>query len=308
VYAIKTIKEIADEVGVSKQAVFKRINKEPLKSTLASLDGGIITSSGNKKIYLSDSAEDIIKRAFMEASPIHIPYSSISPEADFVKVDSINKKDTSELDTGQLKGAVDLLKHQLEIKDRQLSEKDDQLRSKDDQIRFKDEQIKELQQSVKTLSEGLNYIHKLVVKKFYKLLRQPFKTSTVNMRDKKPVYEPLILESQVTDEIEEHKEVEKHKKYEALEAYKVSEDFRSIKEPEVLKEVEEIVQPDEYEVYEKLEEKRAAQRPEDFYKPEKYYQPEFLNEPAISPIDRTATVATSPVEDSFDFDFSFLRR
>ena len=34
---IKTIREIADEIGVSKQAVFKKINRPPLSTELTGL-------------------------------------------------------------------------------------------------------------------------------------------------------------------------------------------------------------------------------------------------------------------------------
>lgn len=55
----KTIKEIADEIGVSKQAIFKRIKREPLST---SLQGLMVTVDG--RLMVSVDGEKLIKQAF----------------------------------------------------------------------------------------------------------------------------------------------------------------------------------------------------------------------------------------------------
>lgn len=56
---IKTIREIADEIGVSKQAVFKKINRQPLSTELMGL-----TATVDGRLMVSVDGEMLIKRAF----------------------------------------------------------------------------------------------------------------------------------------------------------------------------------------------------------------------------------------------------
>lgn len=56
---IKTIREIADEIGVSKQAVFKKISRQPLSTELIGL-----TSTVDGRLMVSVDGERLIKQAF----------------------------------------------------------------------------------------------------------------------------------------------------------------------------------------------------------------------------------------------------
>jgi predicted transcriptional regulator len=56
---MKTIREIAGEIGVSKQAVEKRISREPLRTLIQAY----IDKRGNTK-YISAEGEKLIKAAF----------------------------------------------------------------------------------------------------------------------------------------------------------------------------------------------------------------------------------------------------
>ena len=56
---IKTIREIAEEIGVSKQAVFKKINRQPLSTELMGL-----TSTFGGRLMVSVDGEKLIKQAF----------------------------------------------------------------------------------------------------------------------------------------------------------------------------------------------------------------------------------------------------
>ena len=55
----KTIRQIADEIGVSKQAVQQKINKKPLSASLQSL-----STKDNGIIYIHIDGEALIKSAF----------------------------------------------------------------------------------------------------------------------------------------------------------------------------------------------------------------------------------------------------
>jgi len=60
---MKTIKQIADEIGVSKQAVFYRIKRPPLSNALQSF-----TSKLDGSLMVSFDGEKIIKQAFEEST------------------------------------------------------------------------------------------------------------------------------------------------------------------------------------------------------------------------------------------------
>ena len=55
----KTVREIAEEIGVSKQAVFKKINRQPLSTKLEGL-----TSTVDGRLMVSVDGEKLIKEAF----------------------------------------------------------------------------------------------------------------------------------------------------------------------------------------------------------------------------------------------------
>ena len=193
--AIKTIKEIAQEVGVSKQAVFKRMSKEPLKSALASLDNGIITSESNK-IYLSDSAVDLLKSAFWEKYAIKDvkkkPAGTYSgPSTFFMSENTLSTPEEAHVKApvvlqqepprrlAEEQDLINLLTNQLQVKDQQLKEKDEQ-------IQAKDKQIGEILKTVNELADVLKRIHAFMAKMSDETLRQPPQTTIVN----EPVIEP----------------------------------------------------------------------------------------------------------------------
>lgn len=70
----KTIKEIADEIGVSKQAVYKRF-----KGKLATVCAPY-TEIRYGVVYLSEQAENIIKQDFAKSNGAHTECSVCAPE------------------------------------------------------------------------------------------------------------------------------------------------------------------------------------------------------------------------------------
>jgi len=95
---MKTIKEIADEIGVTKQAIFYRIGKPPLLQALKPL-----VSRENGVLMVSNEAEKLIKQAF----DVH---STAQKPSKFEKV------------TELLYGTTDALIAQLEQKDKQIAD------------------------------------------------------------------------------------------------------------------------------------------------------------------------------------------
>ena len=61
---MKTIRQIADEIGVSKQAVFKKIKREPLSTSLQGL-----TTTVDGRLMVEVDGEKLIKQAFSEIIP-----------------------------------------------------------------------------------------------------------------------------------------------------------------------------------------------------------------------------------------------
>ena len=99
---MKTIREIADEIGVSKQAVFKKIKREPLSTSLRGL-----TSTVDGRLTVSVDGEKLIKQAFSAGTPStnHQPVDGV--------VDGI---------IAVLQATIDTLQGQLEVKDRQIEQ------------------------------------------------------------------------------------------------------------------------------------------------------------------------------------------
>ncbi len=100
---MKTIRQIADDLGVTKQAVFKRIKKEPLST---GLQGLMVTVDG--RLMVTVDGEKLIKQAFSA--------NILSTE-----VGGVDDNRLTEVDGG-LTAMIELMKQQLEIKDKQIEQ------------------------------------------------------------------------------------------------------------------------------------------------------------------------------------------
>ena len=121
----KTIKQIAEEIGVSRQAVYKKIKTEPLSTSLQGL-----TALVDSRLTVSVDGEKLIKQAFLQEKPSTSVNQAVN-QVDSL-VDSLSTKLT-EVD-GQknsiisvLQTTIDTLQGQLEVKDHQLATKDKQI-------------------------------------------------------------------------------------------------------------------------------------------------------------------------------------
>ena len=121
---MKTIKVLASEIGVTKQAIFQRMKKEPLASGLSDL-----TTKIDNTVYVYPKGEELIKKQFNK------------------KQSSFNNDDDLNADyrlTEVIQGNLDFLKEQLVRKDRQLDILSLHISIKNRQIENLGKQIKDL--------------------------------------------------------------------------------------------------------------------------------------------------------------------
>jgi len=112
---LKTIKQIADEIGVTKQAVQKRISREPLYT---SIQPCLQTKGGTK--YIDEIGENLIKQAFKKILP-----TTVSIDNTDMSIDKNHGEDNT---------FCQILKAELDAKNKQLAEKDKQLAEQAKQI------------------------------------------------------------------------------------------------------------------------------------------------------------------------------
>ena len=130
---MKTIAEIAEEIGVSRQAIHLKIKQEPLSSALQNF-----TSRNGKVIMFDDKGIDLIKSTF--------PKEKMSSTSQ--KMLDIHDKliDTLQQQINSLNEQNTVLQNQLNVKDRQLENKDTQ--------------IEELTATIKLQAESINHDRK----------------------------------------------------------------------------------------------------------------------------------------------------
>lgn len=121
---MKTIRQIADEIGVSKQAVFKKIKREPLSTSLQGL-----TATVDGRLMVEVDGEKLIKQAFSEIVPSTTDNQLTGTVDGLVDglVDGASTKNaekTTEVDgvISVLQATIDALQGQLEVKDQQIAE------------------------------------------------------------------------------------------------------------------------------------------------------------------------------------------
>ena len=117
---MKTIRQIADEIGVSKQAVFKKIKREPLSTSLQGL-----TATVDGRLMVEVDGEKLIKQAFSEIAPSTTDNQLTGMVDGMVDGASTkNAEKTAEVDgvISVLQATIDTLQGQLEVKDRQIEQ------------------------------------------------------------------------------------------------------------------------------------------------------------------------------------------
>ena len=122
----KTVSEIAEILGVSRQAVNNRVKALAPEDTQKNEKGvTVVTRSGLIKL------EEIYKKTIFEDEPVS---------------DDVKQRELMEILVDEKNSEIVRLYEQLKAKDEQLAKKDEQLRVKDVQIAEKDKQIDQQQQ------------------------------------------------------------------------------------------------------------------------------------------------------------------
>ena len=122
----KTVSEIAEILGVSRQAVNNRVKALAPEDTKKNEKGvTVVTRSGLIKL------EEIYKKTIFEDEPVR---------------DDVKQRELMEILVDEKNAEIVRLYEQLKAKDEQLAKKDEQLRVKDVQIAEKDKQLDQQQQ------------------------------------------------------------------------------------------------------------------------------------------------------------------
>ena len=102
---MKTLKQIADEIGVTKQAVFYRIKKPPLSNALRSLmskENGVLTVNFDGETLIKSAFDDKTVKMFDDKEPSK---ENTSFDGEIIKI---------------LQETISTLRGELEIKNRQI--------------------------------------------------------------------------------------------------------------------------------------------------------------------------------------------
>lgn len=139
----KTIKQLAEELGVSKQAIQKRLTREPLRSSVAPY---ISTVGGTK--YIEVVGENLIKSAFQ-----HTSLDTASIDTGIDKTAASTPLSIGE--TGEFASIIAVLQDTINALQKQMDTKDEQISSQQDLLAAKDEQIGQLTAALQQQTSAL---------------------------------------------------------------------------------------------------------------------------------------------------------
>lgn len=122
----KTIKQIASELNVSKQAVWQRVKRN--KELFLLLETHAQNVNGT--MYVDKTIEQLIKKMYLEHPPVNIDKT---PASDETNIDEISKTDETKELIKTLQNTVESLKQQLTVKDGQIDELTSMLKTSQEQ-------------------------------------------------------------------------------------------------------------------------------------------------------------------------------
>ena len=158
----KTIRQIADEIGVTRQAIYKKFK---FNSAVAN-SIKIHSFKVDRVKYYTAEGEKIIKSMFTDNSNTSQSTVNLSTEQLTDKLTSDN------LTTNQVDKLSEFFFAQLTAKDKQIEEKDRQLLEKDHQLAEKDKQIAMLMEQSNNLTQALQAAQALAAADKKQLLLQ----------------------------------------------------------------------------------------------------------------------------------------
>lgn len=122
----KTIKQIASELNVSKQAVWQRVKRNQELFSLLETHAQNV----NGTMYVDKTIEQLIKKMYLEHPPVNIDKT---PASDETNIDEISKTDETKELIKTLQNTVESLKQQLTVKDGQIDELTSMLKTSQEQ-------------------------------------------------------------------------------------------------------------------------------------------------------------------------------
>ena len=122
----RTIKQIASELNVSKQAVWQRVKRNQELFSLLETH----TKNVNGTMYVDETIEQLIKKMYLEHPPVNIDKT---PASDATNIDEISKTDETKELIKTLQNTVESLKQQLTVKDGQIDELTSMLKTSQEQ-------------------------------------------------------------------------------------------------------------------------------------------------------------------------------
>ena len=158
---LKTIKELADELGVSKQTIRNKIDKDFREKFVQT-----IKIKGNNTLVINNAGYSLLKKALQNdtAQTAKALQNDTAQTAKTLQNDTAQTAKTLQNDTAQTK-LICFLEEQLDKKEQQLSVKDKQLENKDTQIsqmqNLLDQQQRLALQDKKLLEEYKSEINEL---------------------------------------------------------------------------------------------------------------------------------------------------
>lgn len=135
---MKTIKQIANEIGVSRQAVHKKIKQEPLSTSLQKF-----MSTVGKTVYIEVDGECLIKSAFAKDD-----LSTLSNES----VDKVDKK-VDEVDSLSTK-FIENLQEQIKLLSEQNKDLKDELKQEREHNRQQAERFADISEKLAELTRN----------------------------------------------------------------------------------------------------------------------------------------------------------
>ena len=122
----RTIKQIASELNVSKQAVWQRVKRNQELFSLLETHAKNV----NGTMYVDETIEQLIKKMYLEHPPVNIDKT---PASDATNIDEISKTDETKELIKTLQNTVESLKQQLTVKDGQIDELTSMLKTSQEQ-------------------------------------------------------------------------------------------------------------------------------------------------------------------------------
>ncbi len=111
---MKTIRQIADEIGVSKQAVFKKMKRQPLSTSLQGL-----TTTVDGRLMVSVDGEKLIKQAFSICEPSTTD-NQLTVEVDGLVDESSTKLEEKNAEVDSQNRLYEILEKELQAKNEQI--------------------------------------------------------------------------------------------------------------------------------------------------------------------------------------------